>query len=310
MPARETADGTEKAANASSGPGGRLRQAREAQGLQLEEVANELRVSAGALAALEDNRFEALGAAVFAKGYLKQYGARLGLDSRELLALYEGAGGQPDVALAPAKGIRLRDERRISPWVVSAFALVIVGGAGYWWWRQSQIELASPAAAGDRDVQTTSPVAAVADESEVETPVLAGESTPSPAVEQAAEPDAELATALAVESPGAADEASSAAIDGPLLEGAPAPEGAESGRVLEVIFNQESWAEITDADGNRLYRDLGEPGTRARLPADRNLHIYFGQATAVELRLDGEVVPLPRAAPSGIVRFDLDDVID
>jgi cytoskeleton protein RodZ len=87
MPARETADGTEKAANASSGPGGRLRQAREAQGLQLEEVANELRVSAGALAALEDNRFEALGAAVFAKGYLKQYGARLGLDSRELLAL-------------------------------------------------------------------------------------------------------------------------------------------------------------------------------------------------------------------------------
>ena len=40
MPASGTADGTEKAANAPSGPGSRLRQAREAQGLQLEEVAS------------------------------------------------------------------------------------------------------------------------------------------------------------------------------------------------------------------------------------------------------------------------------
>jgi len=304
MPASETAVGTEKAANASSGPGGRLRQAREAQGLPLESVANELRVGVPALAALEDNRFEALGAAVFARGYLKQYAARLGLDSRELLALYERAANQPDVALAPTKGVRRRDERRISLWVVAAFALVLVaGGLGYWWW-QSQIDSTPPSAGDDRDAETTSPAVVEADRFEAGPAALADE----PAPELAVAPESGLATDLAVESPAAADSLTVAEADDP--SPTVAPTVVENGPVLEVIFNQESWAEITDEDGNRLYRDLGEAGTRTRVPAGRNLSIYFGNAAGVELRVDGEVVPMPRAAPSGIVRFDLDDVID
>ena len=54
----------------------------------------------------------------------------------------------------------------------------------------------------------------------------------------------------------------------------------------------------------------GRAGTRARLPADRNLNIYFGNASGVELRVDGEVVPVPGAARRDVVRFELDDVID
>jgi hypothetical protein len=46
------------------------------------------------------------------------------------------------------------------------------------------------------------------------------------------------------------------------------------------------------------------------LPADRNLNIYFGNASGVELRIDGEAVPVPGAARRDVVRFDLDDVID
>ena len=158
MPASGTADGTEKAASASSGPGGRLRQAREAQGLQLEEVANELRVGAASLVALEENRFDALGAAVFARGYLKQYGTRLGLDVRELLTLYERSVGESEVALAPTKGIRLRDERQVSLWALAAFALVlVVGGLSYWWWRQSEIDSMALSAGVSSDADAPSP---------------------------------------------------------------------------------------------------------------------------------------------------------
>jgi cytoskeleton protein RodZ len=82
------------------------------------------------------------------------------------------------------------------------------------------------------------------------------------------------------------------------------------GPVLEVIFVEDCWTEIADEDGSRLYRDLGRAGTRARFPADRNLSLYFGNASGIELRVDGEVVPVPGAARRDVVRFDLDDVID
>lgn len=297
MPARETADGTEKAANASSGPGGRLRQAREAQGLQLEEVANELRVGAASLVALEENRFDALGAAVFARGYLKQYGSRLGLDVRELLALYEQAAGESEIGLAPTKRIHLRDERQISLWVVAAFLIVlVVGGLSYWWWRDSNAEATSVAAGGDEG--------AAGDLAEA--PASEGVADPAPAFAAVSEPPTEPAT----------ERASEQAVAATLTDSPASPAGevelaaVTDGPVLEVTFIEDSWAEITDEDGSRLYYNLGRAGTRARLPADRNLTFDFGNAAGVELRVDGENVPLPRAAPNGIVHFDLDDVMD
>lgn len=320
MPASGTADGTEKAANASSGPGSRLRQAREAQGLQLEEVANELRVGAVALAALEEDRFEALGAAVFAKGYLKQYGARLGLDVRELLKLYERAAGESDVALAPTKGIRLRDERQISLWVLAAFALVaVVGGLSYWWWQQSAIDATALSAGVSPEADAPSANDVGSDGNAV---VGEGEAVAAaPAAEQetgtAAETGPELASNLAAESPEVAGSASPEATAPPAgadVEAAVASAvetpAALDGPVLELVFVEDSWAEITDEEGSRLFRDLGEAGTRTELPADRNLSIYLGNASGVELRIDGTVVPVPGAAQRDVVRFDLDDVMD
>ncbi len=317
MPASGTADGTEKAANASSGPGGRLRQAREAQGLQLEEVANELRVGAAAIVALEENRFEALGAAVFAKGYLKQYGTRLGLDVRELLMLYERAAGESDVTLVPTKSLRLRDERQISLWVLAAFALVaVVAGLSYWWWRQSEIDATALSAGVSREADAPSANdIGPDDDGEAVAAAPAAEQEAETAAESGSEP--ELETALAAESPEVVESASPETTAPPAdanlaaaIASTVETPAAVDGPVLELIFVEDSWAEITDEDGCRLFRDLGEAGTRTEFPADRNLSIYLGNASGVELRLDGTVVPVPGAARRDVVRFDLDDVID
>ena len=326
MPASESRDGTEKAASEPANPGGRLREAREAQGLQIEEVANELRISASALAALEDNRFDALGAAVFARGYLKQYGARLGLDPRDLLARYERAVGESEIELAPTKGIRLRDERQISLWIVSAFALVlIVGGLSWWWWRQAEIDLTPDSADSERNAEASTAAESGVDEADSAAPALAAGLEPVAELEPEPEPDSESAveseTALATtRSP-----ESQAAVDDPAPEPAPQPTEANAqaslasavespavadGPVLEVIFIEDSWAEISDGEGSRLFRDLGRAGTQTRLPADRNLNIYLGNASGVVLRLDGEPVPVPGAGRRDVVRFELDEVID
>src|SRR5262252_3952329 len=78
-----------------------LRAARNAQGLTLEQVATELRIEQPQLDALENDRFERIGVPVFVKGYLKQYGTRLGVDPRDLLAQYYQQTSLKEVQIQP-----------------------------------------------------------------------------------------------------------------------------------------------------------------------------------------------------------------
>ena len=112
-----------------------LRTTRLAQDLTVEQLSTELRIEAKHLNALEGNRFDQIGVPVFIKGYLKQYGLRLGLDPKDLLALYYKQTTLADVQVQPSRTITLRDERQITSWVVAAIVLlaVIVGLAAWWW---------------------------------------------------------------------------------------------------------------------------------------------------------------------------------
>lgn len=126
---------TESASAASApGLGARLRIARESQQLSIEDVAAELRISVQSLTALENDRFDLLGAPVFAKGYLKQYGARLGLDVGQLVAEYDASPASSRVVVAPSRTIKLRDDRQVTVWIVAGLALVLVIAFLLIWW--------------------------------------------------------------------------------------------------------------------------------------------------------------------------------
>jgi cytoskeletal protein RodZ len=82
------------------GLGERLRSARKARALTLEQAAFSIRLEAAVLRALEDERYEALGAAVFVRGHLKAYARLLGLSEEAVLAAYRAADPNAD---APPK---------------------------------------------------------------------------------------------------------------------------------------------------------------------------------------------------------------
>ncbi len=85
------------------GLGERLRSARKARALTLEQAAFTLRLEVPVLRALEDERYEALGAAVFVRGHLKAYAKLLGLSEEAVLAAYRAADPGAD---APPKVTR------------------------------------------------------------------------------------------------------------------------------------------------------------------------------------------------------------
>jgi len=273
--------------------GVKLRRAREAQGLSIDAVAAEFRIGAHFLKALEDCRFDALGPPVFAKGYLKQYGTRLGLDVAELVADYERAAGQSNIDIAPPKPIRLQDERQITIWIAAGAALVLVAAIlSIWWWLGSRsgsesepedIAVDASALAGLLQVRAVPEARTqVPAASELE---LELEAEPEPPVDPETAPVSEMAIAL---------------------NALPAARPQ-----LEISFIEDSWTEISDAVGERLYFDLGRAGTRVHVSADTGLNLLFGNAGGVELRIDGKPVTIPVTARRGdLAQFELDAPVD
>ena len=87
------ADGNKETA---LGLGERLRSARKARALTLEQAAFSIRLEASVLRALEDERYEVLGAAVFVRGHLKAYARLLGLSEEAILAAYRASDPSAD----------------------------------------------------------------------------------------------------------------------------------------------------------------------------------------------------------------------
>ena len=63
-----------------------LRRERLRQNLDLGQISRELKISPRFLEAIEDERFDQLPAAVFAKSFVRQYAGLLGLDQDDLAA--------------------------------------------------------------------------------------------------------------------------------------------------------------------------------------------------------------------------------
>lgn len=98
--------------------GARLRSARKARALTIEQVGERLHLEESMLRAIEDDRYEALGAPVFVRGYLKAYAGLLGLPEQSVLDAYRQAD---PASTEPPQLVRERE-------ALPATALRIPGG--------------------------------------------------------------------------------------------------------------------------------------------------------------------------------------
>jgi cytoskeleton protein RodZ len=320
------ADSEQSTASAAGSPpepqslGTTLRQARIARDLSLEQVSTELRIEVQQLEALEQDRFERIGVPVFIKGYVRQYGTFLGLDVRDLLAQYYKQNSLKEIQIQPSKTIKLRDERQITVWIVAT--LILVGlfiALGVWWWNGGTLPGSTPAPATQTSSEPAAPAApAVADRAPASAPApaLAATEAVAGATAGAPEPAASSPAATLVAAPAAPQ---NAAATSPRLEPAPAgasPENATApfandGRgftaELDIVFEQESWAEISDAQGQRLFYDMGAAGRNVKLTGEPPFAVVLGNSAGVKITLDGEDFPVPTSGRAGdYSRFSVD----
>lgn len=74
--------------------GERFTAAREARGLSIAEVADQIRIRSIYLQAIEDSNWSAIGAPVYVRGFLRTYARFLGLDAEAAIAEYNAAAAQ------------------------------------------------------------------------------------------------------------------------------------------------------------------------------------------------------------------------
>ncbi len=113
--------------------GSQLLASRERLGLTVAEVAASLHVDVAVIESLEAGRFFALGAPVFARGYLRHYAELLGESLEEVTGRYQtlrDAGSSPDITAVPHLPQATVSRAR---WPLVLVAALLVVAVLVWW---------------------------------------------------------------------------------------------------------------------------------------------------------------------------------
>jgi cytoskeleton protein RodZ len=235
--------------------GQRLRERREATGLSIEAAAAKLYCDASIITALEADRFDELGAPVFAQGHLRRYAELVGAPVTELLAEWAQRGARvavPDLTRIPRAPSPALD-REVWGRRLGALAGAVVIAVAAWWILQGGAVQTPPAAPAE---------ARVAEGRVAEVPAAASPTGASPVA----------ATAPSSTTPASA---------------------ATARLALSIEVRENCWTEVYDADGRKLYFDTLRAGNRAAVTGAAPLRVLLGRADRASLTIDGRPVAIP-----------------
>jgi cytoskeleton protein RodZ len=278
--------------DSAAGPvcGERLARVRHERGISVLEIAKELHLDEPKVRALEENRFEVLGAPVFAKGHLRKYAELVGVQIDDILADYYGlnrSAGAPPVVGPPKKIPR---EISIGPWVGVILVVLLVASAAWWWFNLEtgpEPVSAQPATLAPFESERQDDAAPVASDSE---PVVDQESTEPPESSSTEE-----VQDMPVETPAEAEPESAEVLQASDTGGDPAAGNVE----LVLSFSDDCWTEVTDATGRRLFFDLGTDGRTVTLSGVEPLGVLLGNSLNVSIRVNGFDYRIPAANRRG-----------
>lgn len=295
-----------------------LRRGREHFGQSLEDVERNLRIRAIQLHALETGNIEQLPGKAYALGFVRSYSEYLGLDGEKMVQLFKrqslGNKIEPNLHFpTPASESKL-------PGMAFAAVLALIGVGLIWWWMSSY-------AAEDRTVVAEVP--AVAETSLAPSsrpsaePVNASTASPSTGAVSGMPATAEGASSLPTQQPitvaegGTSDqnpiattEQSSPAAEQPAgagnngnlaaqempaagqetaVNGAEGSAAAQAGIILNIKEN--SWVEIRDTNGKALVSRVLKAGDQYYVPDRPDLRMSLGNASGIEIVVEGTALP-------------------
>ncbi len=297
-------DDSQQSNGASNGgpvAGERLAAARRAREVSLHDVAKELHLDEHKVVALEQNRFEILGAPVFAKGYLRKYAELVEVPVDDIIADYYRLNRSS--VTPPLITSRPGIQRQFSPvpWLIGLVVLLLVSLV-LWWWFAAGAEWFAK-----RGTPSTSETVATdgmrlpgrSTQSTVELPMRQQPQLEAPGDEQPVQRTEPQAVVPDVQAPPAQDQRAPATLGPASTPTTPATAADADGLQLRLAFSGDCWTEVTDAAGRRLYFGLGAAGNEITVAGDAPLRVLLGNSNNVSVFVNGSSYPIPASARRG-----------
>ena len=270
---------TGHAAGASgAGVGDELARAREALGLSIADIAQQLKFAARQIEAMEQGRFEDLPSGTFARGMVRSYARLLKLDAEPLVGRMAARVAVPDNVEAVAsirRPIPITDNSRRLNLIYAALSVAILGvsAAVVIEWQRERSDAAR---------LTFVPAARM--------------------VQEAAEPQ-RLAAAAPVEVRATNVNSLPPAETRP--PSTPAPAATDVRRIV-LKFDGNSWVEIRGRDGRTLTSQLNPAGSERTVEGRPPFSLVIGNAQFVRLSYDDRQVDLAPHVKVEVARFTLE----
>lgn len=236
-------------------PGRFLREAREARGLTVADVASTLKFGARQIGALEADDFSSLQGSTFVRGFVRSYARYLKLAPEPLLAMLEDGAMIKRAEVRPPDdtgvSMPMQGARRLSPWIAATILLVLAAGGLIVW------QLVSPETAAPPRSDTVAEPAKGNAQVELQAPVAR------------------------IEQPAAAEGAGAAPSQAAVADIPP------GGKQLSFLFSDKSWLEVKDASQRVLLSGVFPSGDRQLVGGKPPFYLWVGRASALRV-LDGE----------------------
>jgi cytoskeleton protein RodZ len=272
----------------------RLRRAREAAGLGVQEVAEKLRLKTATVEAIEKEDFDVLGATVYVRGYFNSYARLVGVPTVLIDGLFARQAAPPPelrttARISHSRYLFDRYAKRAVYVVLTASIVVPVILLA------TRNQLPQPGA-------TLTPLDAPVSASRSDVAAAPGDSTrpietPAPRVPvPRSGGDAPVMASLGPFLPSQFEAPSVEPVALPPV----VPAAAEG---LSLRLTGDSWVEVIGQDGRRLEHGLLRAGTTRSYAPGSIARVSLGNAEAVEVRLNGELTDIAAFRRANVARF-------
>lgn len=281
----------------------RLRRAREAAGLSVQEIAEKLRLKSATIEAIEKEDFDALGATIYVRGYYSSYARLLGVPTVLVESRFTRQPApvpelQTTARVSHSRYLFDRYAKRAVYVVLTASIVVPV------------ILLATRdqlPQAGAMLTPLDAPVSAPRDASlsAIDVATTAAPTSAEPARTEATPRSGGDAPVMASLGPFYRSQVAPPLVDAPVpappVEPVAAQVALEAG--LSLHLTGDSWVEVVGEDGQRLEHGLLRAGTVRSYSSGRVARVSIGNAQAVEVRLNGEKTNIDAFRRANVARF-------
>ena len=259
-----------------------LRGAREAAGMSIDAVSQQLKLAPRQVKALEDDDYARLPGRTFVRGFMRNYARLLRLDADALLSTLPDGAATPSLdrpSISPTTRVMgelpadLPGKPSNARWAIPlALAAIVAIAAAY--------QFARPLAEQGRAVFAARNAA-----------------TSTGAVPVAPEPPPTLAPAPVSEGAPAAVEPAPATV----AAGTAPP--AASDATIVFVFRGTSWVEVKDARGSVVLSTMGYPGATHAVGGALPLEVVLGNAEAVTVAVRGTPFDMSAYVKQNVAKF-------